>query len=78
MVKRIYIPMPGPEGRRALLRHTLEDQPTRLSAADLERLVEVSSCAQCLPNELHPACLAGVPGLDLRPGLKLPCMTGSC
>ncbi len=42
LVKRIYIPMPDAEGRRALLKHTLEGQPVRLSATELERLVQVT------------------------------------
>lgn len=41
-MKRIYIPMPAADARRALLRNTLEDQPHKLSATDLERVVECS------------------------------------
>lgn len=40
--KRIYIPLPDADARRALLRHLLEGQPSRLTAADLERLVSVT------------------------------------
>jgi len=42
LVKRIYIPMPDAAGRRSLLKHTLEGQPVRLNATDLERLVQVT------------------------------------
>ena len=41
LVKRIYIPMPDAEGRRSLLKHTLEEQPVKLTATELERLVQV-------------------------------------
>ncbi len=39
LVKRIYIPMPDPDTRRALLKHLLSGQPAKLSRADIERLV---------------------------------------
>ena len=38
-MKRIYIPMPDPDTRRALLKHLLSGQPAKLSRADIERLV---------------------------------------
>ena len=38
-MKRIYIPMPDPDTRRALLKHLLSGQPAKLSRADVERLV---------------------------------------
>lgn len=40
--KRVYIPLPDSEGRRALLMHLLDGQPSRLSASDLERLVSAT------------------------------------
>lgn len=39
LVKRIYIPMPDAEGRRALLKATLAGQPAKLSRTDVERIV---------------------------------------
>ncbi len=40
--KRIYIPLPDGEARRALLLRLLEGQPSRLSAADFERIVRAT------------------------------------
>lgn len=37
--KRIYIPLPNTDARRALLLRLLDGQPTRLSAPDIERIV---------------------------------------
>ena len=38
--KRIYIPLPNEDGRRALLMRLLEGQPSQLSAMDVERVVQ--------------------------------------
>jgi AAA+ superfamily predicted ATPase len=38
--KRIYIPLPNADGRRALLMRLLEGQPSHLTAADVERVVK--------------------------------------
>ena len=38
-MKRIYIPMPDVDTRRALLKHLLSGQPAKLSTADIEHLV---------------------------------------
>lgn len=43
LVKRIYIPMPDADTRRALLKHLLSGQPARLSRADFERLVAATT-----------------------------------
>lgn len=43
LVKRIYIPLPDPEGRRTLLMHALEGGSSRLTRADVERVVQSTS-----------------------------------
>ena len=43
LVKRIYIPMPDADTRRALLKHLLSGQPARLSRADFEHLVAATT-----------------------------------
>ena len=40
--KRIYIPLPNANGRRALLMRLLEGQPSQLSATDVERVVQAT------------------------------------
>jgi hypothetical protein len=40
--KRIYIPLPNADGRRALLMRLLEGQPSQLSATDVERVVQAT------------------------------------
>lgn len=79
LVKRIYIPMPDAEGRRSLLKHTLEDQPMKLSATDLERLVQVTEgysgsdlAALCREAAMQPIRELGsrvtdVPAHKIRP-----------
>ena len=42
-MKRIYISMPDAGTRRALLQHLLSGQPSRLSKADVERIVAATS-----------------------------------
>jgi SpoVK/Ycf46/Vps4 family AAA+-type ATPase len=74
LVKRIYIPMPDAEGRRSLLKHTLEDQPMKLSATDLERLVQVTEgysgsdlAALCREAAMQPIRCATHSFLEPRP-----------
>lgn len=46
-MKRIYIPLPDAEARRALLQHALQGQPATLSDADLARIVHrTEGCAR--------------------------------
>jgi spastin len=79
LVKRIYIPLPGEEGRRAVLRHLLEGQRTRLGPGELERVVRATplysasdltalcrEAAMVPVRELGPA-LAGVAADRIRP-----------
>lgn len=66
--KRIYIPLPDGDARRALLLNLLEGQPSRLSDADVERIVRgtegcVSDTSYCpmavpLPLVVNPKSLA--------------------
>ena len=48
-MKRIYIPLPDAEARRALLHHSLQGQPAVLSDTDLARIVHrTDGCALTL------------------------------
>jgi spastin len=79
LVKRIYVPLPDEDGRRAVLRHLLAGQRVRLSAGELERVVRATpmysasdltalcrEAAMVPVRELGPA-IAGVAAEQIRP-----------
>ena len=48
--KRLYVPLPDADARRALLLRLLDGQPSRLSSADIERIVHATNrCGRVLP-----------------------------
>uniref|UniRef100_A0A7S0RL08 microtubule-severing ATPase n=1 Tax=Chlamydomonas leiostraca TaxID=1034604 RepID=A0A7S0RL08_9CHLO len=80
LVKRIYIPLPAPEGRAAILGHLLKAAPHRLAAADTAALVRATEgfsasdltalCKEAAMGpirEVPPAQLARLPSSALRP-----------
>ncbi|GIL48206.1 hypothetical protein Vafri_4890 [Volvox africanus] len=80
LTKRIYIPLPDSEGRRAVLTHLLKGQKLRLNDKEVMALVQATSgysasdlaalckeAAMAPLRELGPERLASVPASALRP-----------
>ncbi|CAK0782735.1 hypothetical protein CVIRNUC_005930 [Coccomyxa viridis] len=70
LVKRIYISMPDAGTRRALLQHLLSGQPSRLSKADVERIVAATN--NYSGSDLAALCreAAIIPIRDLGPAVS--------